>query len=111
LCNSQKKRTVYEALSEGRWVTDINGALSLDVLVEYLGLWDLLADRELNPDVEDSHIWQFSDESGKDTICLSIRPKGSDTQMVRSYPNPSISYLDLFVLYSYPDMQSWISKI
>jgi hypothetical protein len=32
--------------------------------VEYLGLWDPLADRELNPDLEDSHIWKFS-SSGK----------------------------------------------
>ena len=34
------RRTVYEALTNRRWVTDIKGALSLDILVEYLDLWD-----------------------------------------------------------------------
>ena len=43
-----------------RWVADIKGALTLDVLAEYLGLWDLLAERVLQPDVEDSHILKFS---------------------------------------------------
>jgi hypothetical protein len=51
-------------LPERKWVSHIKGALTLDVLVEYLGLWDLLANRELNPDLEDSHIRQFS-SSGK----------------------------------------------
>jgi hypothetical protein len=60
----KRRRTVFEALSERKWVSDIKGAPTLDVLVEYLGHWDLLADRELNPDLEDSHIWQFS-SSGK----------------------------------------------
>ena len=53
------RRTVYEALTNRMWVTDIKGALSLNILVEYLGLWDLLAERVLQPDVEDSHIWKF----------------------------------------------------
>jgi hypothetical protein len=57
---ARKRRTVYEALTERKWVTDIKGALTFDVLVEFLGLWDLLAERVLQPDVEDSHIWCFS---------------------------------------------------
>jgi len=56
----KRRRTVYEALINMRWVADIKGALTLDVLAEYLGLWDLLAERVLQPDVEDSHIWKFS---------------------------------------------------
>ena len=56
----KRRRTVYEALTNMRWVADIKGALTLDVLVEYLGLWDLLAERVLQPDVEDSHILKFS---------------------------------------------------
>jgi hypothetical protein len=51
---ARKRRTVYEALTERRWVTDIKGALTLDVLVEFLG------ERVLQPDVEDSHNWRFS---------------------------------------------------
>ncbi|XP_022684049.1 uncharacterized protein LOC111257920 [Setaria italica] len=64
ISNRAKKRTVHEALTDRRWVTDIRGALTLDVLVEYLGLWDLLSERALQPEVEYSHIWRFS-SSGK----------------------------------------------
>lgn len=30
------------------------------VLTEYLGLWNLISEVVLQPDVEDIHIWQFS---------------------------------------------------
>jgi hypothetical protein len=40
-------------------ISDIRGALTVDVLAEYLGLWDLLSDVALQPEVEDTHIWQF----------------------------------------------------
>ncbi|CAN6281013.1 unnamed protein product [Urochloa humidicola] len=43
-----------------RWASDIRGALTLAVIGEYLGLWHFLARVELQPEVEDSHIWQFS---------------------------------------------------
>ncbi|CAO2038521.1 unnamed protein product [Urochloa humidicola] len=59
-----RKRTVHEALTDMRWVTDIKGALTLNVLWEYFGLWHFLAGFELQPEVEDSHIWLFS-SSGK----------------------------------------------
>jgi hypothetical protein len=55
-----KKRTVYEALTNGRWVTDIRGAHTVIVLAEYLNLWQLLTEVVLQPDVDDSHIWQFA---------------------------------------------------
>ena len=41
-------------------ITDIKGALTLDVLVEYLALWDLLSEASLQSDEEDTHVWQFS---------------------------------------------------
>jgi hypothetical protein len=34
--------------------------LTLDVLVEYLALWDLLLEVTLHSEVEDMHVWQFS---------------------------------------------------
>jgi len=55
-----RKRTVYAALENRSWVTDIKGALTVDVILEYLQLWDLLQGFELQPEIEDSHIWQFS---------------------------------------------------
>ena len=55
-----RKRTVFAALENRSWVTDIKGALTVDVILEYLQLWDLLQGFELQPEIEDSHIWQFS---------------------------------------------------
>jgi hypothetical protein len=51
---------VQEALDNLRWVSDIRGALSVDVMFEYLLLWDLLDNFQLQPDVPDVHVWKFS---------------------------------------------------
>jgi hypothetical protein len=37
-----------------------SGALTGTVMSEYLNLWDLLSAVALQPEVDDSHIWQFS---------------------------------------------------
>ena len=50
----------YAFSGASRWITDIKGALTLDVLVEYLALWDLLSEASLQSDEEDTHVWQFS---------------------------------------------------
>ena len=38
---------MYDALTNGRWISDIQVALTLDVQVEYLTLLDLLSNVEL----------------------------------------------------------------
>ena len=58
--NKARKRTVYEALTEMKWVQDIRGAITVPVLTEILKLWDLLLDLTLQPEVDHAHIWQFS---------------------------------------------------
>ncbi|KAG2628069.1 hypothetical protein PVAP13_3KG315327 [Panicum virgatum] len=55
-----RKRSVFDAIIGGRWISDIKGALTVPVLVEYLHLWELLSNVVLQPDVEDTHIWKFS---------------------------------------------------
>ena len=55
-----KKRKVFESLNNRTWVSDIRGALTVQVLIEYINLWELFSNVELQPDVEDTHIWQFS---------------------------------------------------
>jgi len=55
-----KGRTVFDALDNRRWVSDLKGTLTMDVIFEYLQLWDFLENFELQPDLEDTHIWQFS---------------------------------------------------
>lgn len=54
-----KKRTVADML-ERQWVADIRGALTVDVLAEYLAVWDLRSQLVLQPEVDDNHIWCFS---------------------------------------------------
>ena len=44
-------------------MSDIKGA-SVEVIVEYFDLWDVLGQVVLEPEVEDSHIWCLS-TSGK----------------------------------------------
>ena len=52
----RKKRTVQEALTNQAWISDIQGALTVGVLIEYLHLWDILFDFQLHPDSGDKHI-------------------------------------------------------
>jgi hypothetical protein len=53
-------RTVQEAILTRRWVSGIKGALSVGVLIEYLQLWDLLSEVELQPETEDNHIFSIA---------------------------------------------------
>ena len=55
-----KKRKVFESLNNRTWVSDIRGALTIQVLIEYINPWELLSNVELQPDVEDTHIWKVS---------------------------------------------------
>jgi hypothetical protein len=52
-----RKKTVYDALTDRCWVSDIREALTVVVLEEFLALWDLLSEVMLQPEVEDLHIW------------------------------------------------------
>ena len=54
------KCTVEEALYDHAWVLDIRGIMTVEVTVEFLNLWDLLYDFQLQPKVEDTHIWRLS---------------------------------------------------
>lgn len=53
------RRTVKEALSNNKWLEDIQGHYSVAVLSEYLDVWDLVQEVVLQPDVEDVHKWCF----------------------------------------------------
>jgi hypothetical protein len=60
LSSRAKKRTMFDATTDLRWVGDIRGALTVTVWAGYLGVWDLTSLLVLQPEVEDSHIWRFS---------------------------------------------------
>jgi hypothetical protein len=56
------KRTVQDALSNRRWVSDIKGALTVVALIDYLHLWETLSDIVLQPNIEDKHIFSFASD-------------------------------------------------
>jgi hypothetical protein len=53
-------RTVSEALTAAKWVPDIQGALTIGVITEFLHLWDLILNFELQQGVNDIHFWRLS---------------------------------------------------
>jgi len=55
-----KQRMVAQALDSRRWVADIRGALTVQVLREYLLIWGLVDDLVLQPTVPDQHKWKLS---------------------------------------------------
>ena len=57
-----KQQTVQDALTNQTWISDIKGARTVGVMVDFLLLWDVLSDFSLQPGVEDRHIWRFSSD-------------------------------------------------
>jgi hypothetical protein len=55
-------RTVQDVILSRRWVSDIKGALSVAVLMEYLHLWELLSSFELQPSIEDKHLFSLASD-------------------------------------------------
>jgi hypothetical protein len=61
------KHTVQEALPDHTWISDIREALTVGVFVEYLQLWSIVCEVELQADVSDSHFWRLA-TSGKFSV-------------------------------------------
>jgi hypothetical protein len=53
----QKIRTVHEALLNNRWVSDLTGSLSADVLMGFFCIWDVTRGIHLQPGISDQHRW------------------------------------------------------
>jgi hypothetical protein len=47
---------VHETLVNRAWILDIQRTLTIGIIVEFIQLWDILYDFQLQPEVEDSHI-------------------------------------------------------
>ena len=55
------KRTVKDALTDDKWLEDIQGEISLVPLLDYLELWDVLEEVQLQQEgTPDKHLWRFS---------------------------------------------------
>jgi hypothetical protein len=55
------QRTVQQALTENRWALDIQGAITVGVLIEYLQVWETLQSVQLQHGVQDIHFWRFTE--------------------------------------------------
>ena len=54
------KWTVLEALTEEKWIEDIQDEICMTGLIQYLELWDIMNSVELNDNIPDKHIWRLS---------------------------------------------------
>lgn len=76
----KKKRTVSEALHGDRWTRDITGALTVQVILDYLHIWDLTRDIHLDADQRDRICWkwtpdrQFSTSSAYSAFFIGQHP-------------------------------------
>ena len=57
---SLNRRTVAEALNNRRWVADIKGARTVQVLEDYFHIWDLVEGLTLQQDVPDQFGWKLT---------------------------------------------------
>lgn len=67
-------RTVQQAMVNGAWASDVGPEVTEQILMEYLRVWDLLAEMELQPEVEDSFRWAW-DRSGQYTTCSAYEAR------------------------------------
>jgi hypothetical protein len=67
---------VQQAFQNHAWTADIQGVVTIEIIVEYIQLWELLLDIQLQPKVEDAHFWRstasekYSAKSGYDHLFM-----------------------------------------
>ncbi|WVZ56128.1 hypothetical protein U9M48_006704 [Paspalum notatum var. saurae] len=93
-----KRRTVSQALTNRSWVADIRGALTVQVLVEYLAIWDLVDGLELRADVPDQHHWKlsssgcYSSKSAYDALFVGTIKFSSWKRIWKSWAPPNCKF-------------------
>jgi hypothetical protein len=53
-------RNVQEGLAAGKWIADVQGALTLGVITKFLQLWDMLLSVELQQGVNENHFCRLA---------------------------------------------------
>jgi hypothetical protein len=57
-----KRRTTAQALHNRSWVQDIKGAHTVEVLLDYLHIWDIVDGIILHPEILDRFSWKLSQD-------------------------------------------------
>ena len=74
-----QEEDVQEALTNHAWISDLQGA-RVTFITDFFRLWDLLSNFELQPEVEDKHVWrlasngQYSAKSAYEGLFLGSIP-------------------------------------
>jgi hypothetical protein len=72
----RQQRSVETALQNHAWVSYIQGSLTVDIIVDYIQVWELINELQLLPEVVDAHRWrldstgQYSSKSDYDNLFL-----------------------------------------
>jgi hypothetical protein len=64
------KRSVLEAFTDSRWIQDIRGVISQEVISDIMLLWETLLGVNLQPGTPDKHFWRLS-SSGQYSATLA----------------------------------------
>ena len=56
----RNKRSLLDALNSHDWASDIVGALCTEGLTQFITLWEILMDVQLDPEAEDKPIWAWN---------------------------------------------------
>lgn len=57
---TRHNRTLHQAMQNNQWIRDITGPITVLVLVQYLRIWELLQEIELQQDREDIIRWRWT---------------------------------------------------
>lgn len=93
------KKTVHEALTDSRWIQDIQRAIIVAVLIEYLRLHGLISEVvvQLDRERERTHIWQLQEVTPQSlhmrisSLVLFISDHGRGFRRVGHLTNESFS--------------------
>ncbi|XP_066311257.1 uncharacterized protein [Miscanthus floridulus] len=94
----RRSRTVRDAMNGGQWARDITGARTMVVLVEYLRLWDMVENVQLQPNVPDRVIWKwtsggvYSSSSANQAFFLGRTVMPSTRELWRASAPPKVKF-------------------
>jgi hypothetical protein len=94
----RKRQTVKEALMNRAWISDIQGALTFEIIAKYIQLWDVLYDFWLQSEVADSHIWRLSTDgqylakSRYDTLFMGATLFKLCERILKSWGHPNARF-------------------